>query len=247
MYTSSLLRRASSIRHLAQAALCGLLLGAAFPLLANDRPFLLTSNAIAEDDDNGAWAMEAWWQKLGPLRALTLAPEYAFNPYHSLQLLLTRIENRDSGDHDHTLEVEYKHVFNQIERDGYGIGAHLSLDTGREGGSRWRWQRFSARMVYSAPLPGTEGDGLLHVNAGLGKPRDARREWIGSLALEHKLPWRNTVFVELGREERQTLWHTGVRHWIKRERLAIDASVQQVRGDGAKHNGVVIGFGWYDL
>jgi hypothetical protein len=223
------------------------LLSATTAALANDRPYLLTSNAVAEDDDNGVWAVEAWWQKLGRMRALTVAPEYAFNPHNSLQLQLTRARDHDSGERETPLEVEYKHVFNQIERDGYGIGAHLSLDTGREDGSRWRWQRFSARGLLSVPLPGTDGDGLLHVNAGVAKPRDARREWLGSLALQHKLPWRSTAFVELGREARQTLWHTGVRHWIKRERLAVDVSVQRVRGDGAKHNGVVIGVGWYDL
>ena len=104
----------------------------------------------------------------------------------------------------------------------------------------------------SAVTPGQaavfyDGDALLHVNAGVRKQRDERREWTGSLAFEHKVPWHSSLFVETGREDRQTLWHAGVRHWVRRDKLAIDVGVQQLRGGGEKASGVVVGAAWYDI
>ena len=89
---------------------------------------------------------------------------------------------------------------------------------------------------------------MLHTNAGLRKQRDERREWVASAAFEYKLPWRSSAFVEVGREDRLTLLHAGVRHWrIRREKLSLDFGVQQTRAGGEKARGVVIGIGWYDL
>lgn len=87
----------------------------------------------------------------------------------------------------------------------------------------------------------------LHLNAGLDKVRGERREWVASAALQHPLPWRSFAFAEIGREDRLTLLHAGVRHWVKRERIAVDLGVQQLRGGGDKTTGVVVGLAWYDL
>lgn len=91
------------------------------------------------------------------------------------------------------------------------------------------------------------GEALLHLNLGLHKQRGERREWLASAAFEHKLPWRSIAFLEVGREDRQTLWHAGVRHWIRRDKLALDLSAQQTRGGGDKAGGVVLGLSWHDL
>jgi hypothetical protein len=66
-------------------------------------------------------------------------------------------------------------------------------------------------------------------------------------AFEHKLPWRNTGFIELGREDRQTLWHSGVRHWVRRDKLALDVGMQQQSGADGRAVGAVVGVAWYDL
>jgi hypothetical protein len=212
---------------------------------ADDRPFLQTSTAEAEDDDEGNWAIESWYARVGSQRVFNLAPEYAFSAYTNLQFKTFSSRDRDSGDRSRGVETEFKHLFNHLGRDGYGWGMHLSLAIGKDNGSPLRQQSFAAKLIGTLPL--REGDAHLHVNAGMEKGRDERREWIGSVAFEHKLPWRTTAFVELGREDRETLVHTGVRHWITRERLAVDFSVQQRRAGGARENGFVIGIGWYDL
>lgn len=212
---------------------------------ADDRPFLQTSTSVAEDDDEGKWALESWWTRVGSHRSFNLAPEYAFSAYTNLQFKGFTSRDRDSGDRSRGVETEFKHLFNHLGRDGYGWGMHLSLAVGKDNGSSLHRQSFAAKLIGTLPL--LDGDASLHANAGMGKARDERREWIGSVAFEHKLPWRNTAFVELGREDRETLVHTGVRHWIRKERLAVDFSLQQLRAGSSKENGFVVGIGWYDL
>jgi len=220
------------------AALCV----AAWPAVvqANDRPFLLTSSAAAEEDDDRVWAVESWWQRVGAERSFSIAPEYAFDPTNSIQLELTRGSGKTSS-----AELEFKHLFNHIARDGWGWGIDVSIGAAGVGDGGWKQQGVSAKLPFTLAL--RDGQAVLHANVGVQKQRDERREWVASLALEHKLPWRTSAFIELGREDRQTLWHAGVRHWIQREKLALDVSVQQWRAGGEKASGVVIGLGWYDL
>jgi hypothetical protein len=227
-----------STRRWLVAALCATSWPAA--VQANDRPFLLTSNAAAEEDDDQVWAVETWWQRVGPTRVFTVAPEYAFNPTTSIQFELSRGSEKSKA-----LEVEFKHLFNHIGRDGWGWGIDLSVDMASAGGSGWKQHGVTVKVPYTLQL--RQGAALLHVNLGLQKQRDERREWVASAAFEHQLPWRSSAFVEVGREDRQTLWHAGVRHWIRRDKLALDFSVQRRRGGGESAGGAVLGLAWYDL
>lgn len=217
--------------------------------LADDRPYLATNSAAAEEDDDGVWSVESWITKSGRVRLFNVAPEYAFNPTTSLQLELRRAHNRDAGESVSFAELEFKHLFNHIARDGYGWGAVVSLGAARESGTSWKRDEWGVRVPLTLSL--WDGEGLLHLNAGVTKPRDDKREWGGSVALERELWKRTTLFAELAREGEATLWHAGVRHWIKREKIAIDFSLQSVRADavrdGVRESGAVIGVGWYDL
>jgi hypothetical protein len=219
------------------AALC--IAAWAVPVRANDRPFLLTSSAAAEEDDDRVWAIETWWQRIGTQRMLAVAPEYAFDPVNSIQLEVTRGNGNSQG-----TELELKHLFNHIARDGWGWGIDVSLSSTREEdvGSR---RGVAVKLPWSIALH--DGDAMLHVNAGLQKQQGERREWVASMAFEHKLPWRTSLFVELAREDRQTLRHLGARHWIQRDKLAVDVSLQQLRAGADKASGLVIGLAWYDL
>ena len=212
---------------------------------ASDRPFLLTSSAAAEEDDDGVWAVESWWQRTKSQQGLSVAAEYAFNPTTSVQLERSRVQDRASGDKAHSVELEFKHLFNRIGREGWGWGIDVAVGAATLNESGWRTQRFSVKLPYTLSL--REGDAMLHINAGLQKQRDERREWVASTAFEHKLGTRTTLFAEVGREDRSTLLHGGLRHWLKREKFAVDFSVQHVRAGGSTERGVVIGFGWYDL
>ncbi len=215
------------------------------PAQADDRPFVQTSHAAAEDDDEGNWSLETWWLTVGSRRVLNVAPEYAFSPYTTLQFRSFVARDRLLGERAVGVETEFKHLFNHLGRDGFGWGVHLSLTVAREGHAAFQVQALAAKWIGTLNLLG--GDAKMHLNGGLNKARDERREWIGSLALEHKLPWRSTAFFELGREDRETLLHAGVRHWIKRDKLAVDFSALQQRLREGRVHGLVLGLAWYDL
>ena len=91
-----------------------------------------------------------------------------------------------------------------------------------------------------------DGEGLLHVNAGFTRLRE-QRAWISALALEREVWKRTVLFAEIAHTGDATLLHTGVRYWIKREKWALDFSLQRARVDNGYHNGGVIGIGWYEL
>lgn len=214
--------------------------------LGNDRPFLVTSSAAAEEDDDNVWSIETAYQRLGSLRTLVVAPEYAFSPTTSLQLELARVRDRALGETAQLAEIEFKQLFNHIARDGYGIGVVLSLGYAKASGASLRRDEAGLRVPLSISLG--ESAALLHVNAGMVKPRDERREWVRSVALEGEVIRRTTLFAEVAREGAAKLLHLGVRHWIRREKFALDVSWQRVSGgDAPRESGFVIGLSWYDL
>ena len=215
------------------------------PACAADRPLLLTASAAAEEDDDNVWAIESWWQRVGSQRTFSIAPEYAFSPTDSVQFEFSRSRDHAAGERSHGLEIELKHLFNRIGRDGFGWGVDLALAAGSANGSGWRAQGLALKLPWTLAIG--ESGALLHANAGIAKARGERREFVASAAYEHPLPGRVTGFVEIGRADRQTLLHAGVRHWIKRDKLAVDLAVQRIRAGSDSASGVVIGINWYDL
>lgn len=213
--------------------------------LANDRPYIVVSSGAAEEDDDNVWSVESWVTQLGPLRALSVAPEYAFNPTTSLQLELAALRDRDSRQSASFAELELKHLFNHIARDGYGWGVVLQLGAIKNGGTAARREEWGMKVPLTLSLWG--GDGLLHLNAGFVRPADEERLWVSAAALEREVWKRTVLFGELARVGDATFVHGGVRHWIRRERLAIDFSLQRSRVDGVWHTGGTFGIGWYDL
>jgi hypothetical protein len=222
---------------------CIVLVGA--PAVAGDRPYLATHTAVAEEDDDAVWSVESWAQRLGSVRTLSLAPEYAFNPTTSLQFEFSTSHDRSAIDNGQTAEIEFKHLLNHIARDGYGWGLVASLGLGSAQGGAWR--RGAAMIKLPLSLALWESDGALHLNAGLAKEPDARRETLLSAAIEYQVARRTTLFAEAAREGDSTLLHAGVRWWLKKERFALDLAWQRQRVPGSIDSGVVVGLGWYDL
>ena len=228
-----------------RAATLAVLLATALPAQAGDRPYLATSGAAAEEDDDAVWSVESWVQRVGSLRTLSIAPEYAFDPTTSLQFEFSRSLDRSTRDTEHSAEIEFKHLFNHIARDGYGWGIVAALAFDKLQGSGWRRGGMSLKLPFTLAL--AEGDGALHLNAGLSKPRDAKRETLLSVAIERKVGKGTTLFAEAAREGDSTLLHGGVRWWLKKEKFALDLAWQRLRAAGSRDSGVVFGVGWYDL
>jgi hypothetical protein len=237
---------AARFHALAWRLLAGLaVMVAATPVLAGDRPFIFTSSAAAEEDDDAVWSVESVFQRAGPLRGLNVAAEYAFNPTNSMQIEFARLRDRAVGESASAAGLEYKHLFNHIAREGYGYGMVVSIELGRPQGSGWEAAAWGATLPLSIQL-GADG-GLLHLNAGLVKPSHMPRQWTASAAVEQEVAKRTVLFGEVARLGEGGLLHGGVRYWAQRERFAVDLSLQRIRADGLNNPGFVIGLGWYDL
>lgn len=229
------------------AALAALVLGlAASAAAAADRPYLITNSAAAEEDEEQVWSVENWLRhsRRGQ-RSFTVAPEYAFDPVTSMQVEFRRVLERDEAN-GHEIEFEFKRLFTRIERDGIGAGAVLTLDTERQDG-RGALKRRAVSLFLPLTVPLGEGAGQIHLNPALSWPRGEPMRTIGAIAAEAQV-WRRTQwFGEWGRDAEQALVLTGLRWWIRRERLAVDLAWQRERSEGRTTRGVVLGIAWYDL
>lgn len=212
---------------------------------AGDRPYLATTSAAAEEDDDDVWSVESWFQRIGSVRTLTVAPEYAFSPTTSLQIEAARFRNRNAGGSMSIAELEFKHLFNHIARDGYGWGVAASVGFAKPSGQSMGRDEWGLTFPFTLSL--WDGGGQLHLNAGASWPRGEGREWNASVSLEGEVWRRTTLYGELARLGDVKLLHAGMRYWVRREKLAFDVSLQRLRGDGSRERGIVIGVGVYDL
>ena len=212
---------------------------------AGDRPFLATSSAAAEEDDDAVWSVESWVQRIGTVRTLSIAPEYAFDPTTSVQFEFSRSLDRSTREAVQSAEIELKHLFNHIARDGYGWGLVAAVAFDKAAGSGWRGGSVGLKLPFTWAL--WEGDGALHLNAGLSKARETRRETLLSAAIERKVAKGTLLYAEAAREGETTLLHGGLRWWLKKEKVALDFGLQRQRAPATRDSGMVFGFGWYDL
>lgn len=228
------------------ACLAAWLVCAAHPAAAADRPFLSANTAVAENDEEQVWAVENWYRRAGRVQSLTVAPEYAFDPFNSLQLEMRRVVRReDVGGHE--LELEYKHLFNSLDHDGWGWGVVATVDLERPQGGPWERRAVSVFVPLTLKLGEANADGLVHLNPAITKPRGERRMFVGAVAAEREVWRRTSLFGEIARDDDGRMVQLGLRHWIKRERLAVDIAWQRVRNNEQRSIGVVLGIAWHDL
>lgn len=213
---------------------------------AADRPYLYVNTAHGEEDEEQVWAVENWFRRAGGERSLTVAPEYAFDPQNALQMEFRRVLRRE-GTGGHELELEYKHLFNSFARDGWGWGLVVTADLERAEGESMKRRATTVLLPFTFQLGEAASEGLLHVNAGIAKPTGERRLFTGALGLEREVWRRTTLFGELARDDEGRFAQLGLRHWITREKLAVDIAWQRVRNDELRGSGVVLGIAWYDL
>ena len=216
--------------------------------LANDRPYESARTAVSEDDDQ-VWSFEMWSHHVGSVRSVTFEPDYAFDPANSMQMELTRRLDRFGRETGHEVEVEYKHVFNRVARDGWGWALSAALGAERSDGRTTR--ATTLRLPVSVDLGQWTGSSsnapLLHLNIGLHKASEARRVITNAVALEQTLFKRSLLFAEWAREGDQQVAQLGLRHWLQKEKLALDIAWQQRSAPGERAVGWVAGIGWYDL
>ena len=210
---------------------------------ANDRPFQIARTAVMEDDEQ-VWSFESWAEKRGSVRGLSVEPEYTFSDGYSLQFQLSRFVDKVGEQTGHEAELEFKKIFNHIGRDGFGLAlsASLGAERSRDGGTS---RSLSVKLPISVAL--YEGGPTLHLNPGLSKTSASRRAWTSAIAIEHGVYKRTTAFAELAHEGPLRFAQIGARHWLRKDRLAIDIAWQRQRGSDGRASGLILGLGWYDL
>lgn len=80
-----------------------------------------TTTAVAEEDDDNVWAVASNYQQVGENRISVGSVEYAFNPTNSIQFEITHHRDREADTAEQEVEIEFKHLFNHIARDGWGL------------------------------------------------------------------------------------------------------------------------------
>jgi hypothetical protein len=222
--------------------------------LASDRPYLAATSAVAEEDDDRVAALESWIESSRRFLEFRFEPEYNFDPRNAVRVELGIARDRrfDPAIRSRGVEVEYKHLFTDLARSGYGSGFIIGVDwddrsgagEGAEDQGGSKWSLGAAGLATLRPTPDT----LVHFNLGGVKAAGdaARTRW--AVAVEHEVVRRTTLFVEAGAiAGDQRLVHGGVRHWVKRDRFAIDLTVGRRRGDPANSTFVTIGIALQDI
>lgn len=221
----------------------------AAPAAANDRPFQVARTAVGEDDDQ-VWSLETWVRRFSGVRGLSIEPEYVFTTSTSVQVELTRGLDRAGSQSGDAAEVEFKHLFNRIARDGWGWGLSVAVSAERLHASPDTATAIALKLPVSISLG--QGAGYLHLDAGIDRANDpatadSRSHWSRSADIEYEVWNRTRVFGELACEGDAKFGQVGVRHWLRRDKLAIDFALQQQRAGGGRASGFILGLGWYDL
>lgn len=226
------------------------------PAHAGDRPYTATTMAVVEDDDDGTIGVEVWGEAgRGAARRTQqwrAQAEYNVNPWTSLQLELGWARERSGAGvgRERSVELEFKRIWLQPARDGWGLGFAAGVEWERAVDGGWRR---SAHWLYAPAswrLPDAEG--WLHANLGVERRVDDATRVRWAAAAEHEVMRRTTGFVEAGGAAGAArVVHGGVRHWLRRERLALDAGIaRRVERDGgvrSTQRALLIGVAVYDL
>lgn len=212
---------------------------------AGDRPYVALVTAAAEEDDDQVWSIDTTFDRLGPIRTLGVQAEYAFNPTTSLQIGYGTARERGTGARAQAVELEFKHLFNHIARDGWGWGLSIQHTAVKAPDEGWRGGNWDLVLPFSLRVG--DGGALLHANVGWSKARGESGERFVAIGGETEIFRRVVLFGELAREGASTLANVGIRHWVRKDRLAFDVSLQRQRGDGSRDSGLVVGLSWYDL
>jgi hypothetical protein len=237
-------------RALAAALLC--LVAAA--ALASDRPYLAATNAVADEDDDNVIALESWIESARRYGEFRFEPEYNFDPRNAVRFELSIARDRrfEPVVRSRSVEVEFKHLVTDLARSGFGSGVIVGVDWDERRGvpdasedkARRSWALGVAGLLTLRPTPDT----LFHINLGAIKETAATTRARWALALEHEVVLRTTLFAEAGaRAGEQRLLHGGVRHWVKRDRFAVDLTVGCRRGEPASSTFITLGIALQDI
>lgn len=217
---------------------------------AGDGPFLNTTTAVVEDDDERVFEFSTQYVHQRQQRGWRTQLGYSFSPTLSAEVELGREWNTGQAGGERELGLGLWHAWLDPAREGWGLATNLDLEWSRAGGSPW--QRPAASAVMAASLPMLDKALWLHANLGLRNARgEGGRRWDGlwSVAAQHKFARRTEAFAELGGIARggERLAQIGLRQWLVREKVAADFGVGRRQNEGEGQRFVALRLSFFDI
>ena len=218
---------------LALGIACAALPGGA---LADERPFVLGSTAVQEDDDERVWEVAPRLEAGSGRKMLDVELEYAYEPSLSVELEWARRLGEDERETEQPVDAQ--------QRTGREVEAQRDVEQGEREG--WGYGSTTFKMPLSRQWEATGT--WTHLTLGLQHERDEGTKPLAVIALQQPLSRRLELFGEWGAvREREGVLHAGVRWWVKREKLALDLSVLRRRDGDERPGTVMLGLSVLDL
>jgi hypothetical protein len=224
-----------------------LLLGSCTLANATDRPFLEIDTAIVEDDDERTFQISTWAVRRKRESATQAMLEYSFTPTLGLELQLGWVIDKLAMSRERTAELELKNVWLNPDREGWGLGTSISAGLRHPDSMNWKYDYLRAVMNYSLPM--LEKQFWLHVNTGLERNDESKIRGILILGAEARLRKQITLVSEYSRKEAgDSFFHSGVRWWPQKEKIALDFSLGRAQPREARSEKFfTFGVSFYDL
>ena len=217
---------------------------------AGDGPFLNTTTAVVEDDDERVFEFSTQYVHQRQQRGWRTQLGYSFSPTLSAEVELGRERDTGQAGSERELGLGLWHAWLDPAREGWGLASQFELEWSRATGSPWQRPAVSAVMAASLPL----FDNTLWLHANLGArnaPGEDGRRWAGlwSVAAQHKLARRTEAFAELGGSNRsgERLAQIGLRQWLVREKVAADIGLGRRHGEGEGQRFVALRLSIFDI
>jgi hypothetical protein len=217
---------------------------------AGDGPFLNTTAAMVEDDDERVFEFSTQSVHHRQQRGWRTQLGYSFSPTLSAEVEWGREWETGQPGSERELGLGLWRAWLDPAREGWGLASHFELEWSRATGSPWQPPAVSA--VMAASLPVFDHTLWLHANLGArNTPGDEGRRWDGlwSVAAQHKLARRSEAFVEAGGTTRgsEQLIQVGLRQWLVREKIAADIGLGRRLADGERHRFVALRLSFFDI
>lgn len=218
---------------------------------ADDRPFLRTTSAVVEDDDERVFEFTATHVVAKKQRSTSAQLGYSFSPTWSVEMEQGLQRDRIEGHTEREQGLGLRLSWVDPAREGWGLATRLSVERERESGEEWTRPQWRGVMAFSLPLAGKRA--WLHANLGArySPPVSGSQRWAGlwSLAAQMPLSRRTALFAEAAgaSDGLDRMVQFGVRQWLQREKVAIDWGWGRQWARDTPANFLAISLSLYDL
>jgi len=218
---------------------------------ADDLPFLRTSTAMVEADDEQIFEISASNLLGKQERNAAFQLGYSFSPTFSVEAEVGFGRDKVAPASSHELGLNVLNAWVDPAREGWGFATEFGVERERTSGEGWDDPGWKGILVFSVPLD--ERSLWLHANVGARYQSgdEATNRWAGlwSVAAQKELSRRFQLFGEFAgiSDSSDRVAQVGVRTWIKREKLALNVGVGRQMAEGRKGNFVSLGFSFFDL